>query len=60
MASGGTQLAGFVFQKSNKDNRLTIYCPLYHEVWLNFANILKGPSGWTGLFLFSFADGSFP
>ena len=41
MASGGTRPAGFVFQKSNKDNRLTICCPLYHDLWLNFVSSLR-------------------
>jgi hypothetical protein len=35
---------GFVFQKSNKDNRVTICCPLYHDLWLNFVSNLKTDS----------------
>jgi hypothetical protein len=32
----------FEFNNSSKeDNRLTIYCPLYHEVWLNFVSSLR-------------------
>jgi len=50
MASGGTRPVGSGFQKSNKDNRLTLCCPFYHEVRLNFVSSLKGPSGWTNLF----------
>jgi len=49
MASDGTQPAGFDFQKINKNNRLTIYCPLYHEVRLNCVSILS-PNSEYGLF----------
>jgi len=32
----------FEFNNSSKeDNRLTIYCPLYHDVWLNFVSSLR-------------------
>jgi len=29
--------------QQKKDNRLTICCPLYHEIWLNFVSSLKMP-----------------
>jgi len=51
MASGGTRPAGFVFQKSNKRNRLTFCCPPDYETWLNFLSSLEGLPIGSHLFL---------
>ena len=43
LLSGNLDDFDFVFEfknSSKEDNRLTIYCPLYHEVWLNFGSTL--------------------
>jgi len=45
MVSGGTRPAGFTLRIKNEDNRLTICCPLYHEVWLNFFRSLRKDQG---------------
>jgi len=42
-ASGGTRPADFAFKNiNNKGNRLTICCPLYHDLWLKTLSAARG------------------
>jgi hypothetical protein len=44
LLSGNPDGFALVFEFNNEpkeDNRLTIYCPLYHDVWLNFVSSLR-------------------
>jgi len=48
---GRDETRRFCLSEKNKGNRLTLYCPHYHEVRLNFVSILNGPSFLEGPFL---------